>query len=72
MTAAEVFIGLHSIDASKDGVPLRKVMACLDPCMAEDTRTSFPPESMAVALQQLVTRSVLLYHSANWCMRRKV
>lgn len=59
MTAAEVFIGLHSIDATKDGVPLRKVMACLDPCMAEDTRASFPPESMAVALQQLVTRSVL-------------
>ena len=59
MTAAGVFIGMHSIDASKDGVPLRKVMACLDPCMAEDMRSSFPPESMAVALQQLVTRLVL-------------
>ena len=58
MTAAEVFIGLHSIDANKDGVALRKVMACLDPCMKEDMRASFPPESMAVALQQLVTRSV--------------
>ena len=59
MTAAEVFVGMHSIDASKDGVPLRKVMACLDPCMGEDMRGSFPPESMAVALQQLVTRSVM-------------
>ena len=58
MTAAEVFIGMHGIDASKEGVPLRKVMACLDPCMTEDMRASFPPESMAVALQQLVTRSV--------------
>lgn len=58
MTAAEVLISLHSIDAAKDGVPLRKVMACLDPCMNQDMRLSFPPESMAVALQQLVTRSV--------------
>ncbi len=56
MTAAEVFISLHSIDATKDGVPLRKVMACLDPCMKEDMRPTFPPEAMAVALQQLVTR----------------
>ena len=56
MTAAEVFISLHSVDASLDGVPLRKVMACLDPCMKEDMRHAFPPEAMAVALQQLVTR----------------
>ncbi|DBB00785.1 TPA: hypothetical protein ACH3X1_000717 [Trebouxia sp. C0004] len=59
MTAAEVFISLHSIDATKDGVPLRKVMACLDPCMKEDMRSTFPPEAMAVALQQLVTRNPL-------------
>ena len=57
MTAAEVLISLHSIDAAKDGVPLRKVMACLDPCMTQDMRAAFPPEAMAVALQQLVTRS---------------
>ena len=56
MTAAEVFISLHSVDATKGGVPLRKVMACLDPCMKEDMRSTFPPEAMAVALQQLVTR----------------
>ena len=56
MTAAEVFIALHSVDAGRDGVPLRKVMACLDPCMKEDMRSTFPPEAMAVALQQLVTR----------------
>ena len=56
MTAAEVFIALHSVDAARDGVPLRKVMACLDPCMKEDMRSTFPPEAMAVALQQLVTR----------------
>ncbi|KAA6422560.1 MAG: hypothetical protein FRX49_07421, partial [Trebouxia sp. A1-2] len=59
MTAAEVFISLHSVDATKDGVPLRKVMACLDPCMKEDMRSTFPPEAMAVALQQLVTRNPL-------------
>lgn len=59
MTAPEVFISLHSIDATKDGVPLRKVMACLDPCMKEDMRSTFPPEAMAVALQQLVTRNPL-------------
>ena len=56
MTAAEIFINLHSIDAAKDNIPLRKVMACLDPCMKDDMRSTFPPESMAVALQQLVTR----------------
>ena len=61
MTAAEVFISLHSIDASKDEVPLRKVMACLDPCMKEDMRSTFPPEAMAVALQQLVTRYSACY-----------
>jgi len=61
MTAAEVFISLHSIDATKDGVPLRKVMACLDPCMKEDMRSTFPPEAMAVALQQLVTRYSACY-----------
>lgn len=62
MTAAEVLISLHSVDAAKDGVPLRKVMACLDPCMNQDMRAAFPPESMAVALQQLVTRSVHFLH----------
>ncbi len=61
MTAAEVFISLHSINATKDGVPLRKVMACLDPCMKEDMRPTFPPEAMAVALQQLVTRYLACY-----------
>ena len=60
MTAGEVFISLHSIDAVRDGVPLRKVMACLDPCMKDGMRATFPPESMAVALQQLVTRLDML------------
>ena len=60
MTAAEVFISLHGVDAARDGVPLRRVMAALDPCMKEDMRSAFPPESMAVALQQLVTRSARL------------
>lgn len=56
MTAAEIFISLHSVDAGRDGVPLRRVMSCLDPCMKEDMRPTFPPEAMAVALQQLLTR----------------
>ena len=56
MTAAEIFISLHSVDAVRDGVPLRRVMSSLDPCMKEDMRTTFPPEAMAVALQQLLTR----------------
>lgn len=56
MTAPEILISLHSIDTAKDGVPLKRVMVGLDACMKEDQRQAFPPESMAVALQQLVTR----------------
>ena len=57
MTAPEILISLHSMDTGKDGVPLKRVMVCLDACMKEDQRQAFPPEAMAVALQQLVTRS---------------
>ena len=66
MTAAEIFINLHSIDAAKDKIPLKRVMACLDPCMRDDMRSTFPPESMAVALQQLVTRSAVAPCTVSW------
>lgn len=56
LTAAEVVISLHSVGATRDELPLCKIMACLDPCMKEDVRFTFPPEAMVVALQRLVTR----------------
>lgn len=58
MTAPEILINLHTVEATKEGVPLKRVMVCLDACMKEEQRQAFPPEAMAVALQQLVTRSV--------------
>lgn len=57
MTAPEILTSLHTVDSSKEGVPLKRVMAGLDACMREEQRQAFPPEAMAVALQQLVTRS---------------
>jgi Symplekin tight junction protein C terminal len=56
LSPAEILVAVNSLEAARDGVSLKSVMAALNTCMS--MRAEFPPEALAAALQQLVQRYI--------------
>lgn len=59
MSPAEIMVALHAIDPARDGVTLKKVIEACGVCFSASFRDLFPPEQLAVALQQLVEQAPL-------------
>lgn len=57
MTAPELLVALHALDPAKDSIPLKRILEAVSLCFTPGLHDVFPPDMLAVALQQMVEQS---------------